>query len=85
MENFDFEMPKELNVRDVVEGEVVSIEDNTIYLDVKQFTEAVMHLDHYTTDKNATSFKNLVKVGDKIKCQVTKITEEHIFVSRLIN
>lgn len=83
MENFDFEMPKELNVHDVVEGEVVSIEDNTIYLDVKQFTEAVMHLDHYTTDKNATSFKNLVKVGDKIKCQVTKITEEHIFVSRL--
>jgi small subunit ribosomal protein S1 len=83
MENFDFEMPKELRVRDVVEGEVVQIEDNTIYLDVKQFTEAVMHLDHFTNDKNVTSFKGLVKIGYKIKCQVTKITEEHIFVSRL--
>ncbi len=83
MENFDLEMPKELRVRDIVEGEVVSIEDNTIYLDVKQFTEAVMHLDHFTNDKNATSFKDLVKVGDKIRCQVTKINEEHIYVSRL--
>ena len=83
MENFELDMPKELNVRDVVEGEVVQIEDNTIYLDVKQFTEAVMHLDHFTNDKNVTSFKGLVKIGDKIKCQVTKITEEHIFVSRL--
>ena len=83
MENFELEMPKELRVRDVVEGVVVQIEDNTIYLDVKQFTEAVMHLDHFTNDKNVTSFKGLVKVGDTIKCQVTKITEEHIFVSRL--
>ena len=83
MENFELEMPKELRVRDVVEGVVVQIEDNTIYLDVKQFTEAVMHLDHFTNDKNVTSFKGLVKIGDKIKCQVTKITEEHIFVSRL--
>lgn len=83
MENFELDMPMNLNVRDVVEGEVVSVEDKTIYLDVKQFTEAVMHLDHYTNDKSVTSFKGLVKVGDKIKCQVTKINEDHIYVSRL--
>lgn len=83
MENFELDMPMDLNVHDVVEGEVVSIEDKTIYLDVKQFTEAVMHLDHYTNDKNVTSFKGLVKKGDKIKCQVTKISEDHIYVSRL--
>lgn len=83
MENFELDMPMNLNVHDVVEGEVVSVEDKTIYLDVKQFTEAVMHLDHYTNDKSVTSFKGLVKVGDKIKCQVTKINEDHIYVSRL--
>ncbi len=83
MENFEFDMPKDLAVGDKVTGVVVQVEDKTIYLDVKSFTEAVMHLDHYTKDKNVTSFKGLVKVNDEIKCQVTKINEEHIYVSRL--
>jgi small subunit ribosomal protein S1 len=83
MENFEFDMPKDLAVGDKVTGVVVQVEDKTIYLDVKSFTEAVMHLDHYTKDKNVTTFKGLVKVNDEIKCQVTKINEEHIYVSRL--
>ncbi len=82
MENFELDT-KELKVKDVVEGEVVQIEDDKIYLDIKQFTEAQMHLDHYTTDKTITSFKGLVNKGDKIKCQITKIDDEKIFVSRL--
>ena len=42
-----------------------------------------MHLDHFTKDKDVQSFKGLVKLNDKINCQVTKINEEHIYVSRL--
>ncbi|MBR6072514.1 MAG: 30S ribosomal protein S1 [Acholeplasmatales bacterium] len=69
---------------DVVEGEVISIrDDNTIYVDIQSFTEGTMYLDHYTNDKNVTSFKGLVKVGDKITCTVTKVTEDNVYLSRL--
>ncbi len=86
MENFtmdNLDMPKELKVGDVVEGTVVSIDDKTIYLDIHNFTEGMMHLDHYTKDKSVESFNDLVHKGDKIKCQVAKIDEEHIYLSRL--
>ena len=87
MENFkmeDLNMPKKLKIGDLVEGVVVSIpEDNTIYLDIKNFTEGTMHLDHFTKDKSVSSFKGLVKLGDVIKCQVAKVNEDHIYLSRL--
>lgn len=87
MENFkmeDLNMPKKLHVGDVVEGTVISIQgDNTIYLDIHNFTEGTMHLDHYTKDKNVTSFKGLVHVGDVIRCEVAKVNEESIYLSRL--
>ena len=87
MENFkmeDLNMPKKLKIGDLIEGVVVSIpEDNTIYLDIKNFTEGTMHLDHFTKDKSITSFRNVVKIGDVIKCQVAKVNEENIYLSRL--
>jgi small subunit ribosomal protein S1 len=86
-ENFDMgsiSLPKSLRVGDKLDGVVVSIaDDNTIMLDIQNFTEGTMHLDHYTKDKSVTSFRNLVKVGDVIKCEVAKVTEEHIYLSRL--
>ncbi len=83
MENYDIDL-KRLRKGDIVEGEVISIpDDRTIYLDVKSFTEGTMHLNFYTNDKDATTFKGLVQVGDKIKCTVTSVTEDHIFLSRL--
>jgi len=42
-----------------------------------------MHLDHYTKDKSITSFKQVVKIGDVIKCEVAKVTEENIYLSRM--
>ena len=81
MENY--ELPKELKVKDVVKGTVVQVDDNTIYLDVKSFTEGKMHLDHYTNDKSVVSFKGLVKVGDEIECEVAKADENSILLSRL--
>lgn len=86
MEDFKMEdlgMPKKLRVGDKVEGVVVLVKDNTIYLDIQNFTEGTMHLDHFTKDKDVVSFKGLVKVGDIIKCEVAKVNEENIYLSRL--
>ena len=84
---FDMEsisLPKNLRVGEKLEGVVISIaDDNTIMLDIQNFTEGTMHLDHYTKDKSVNSFRDLVKVGDVIKCEVAKVTEEHIYLSRL--
>ena len=75
---------KVLKVGDIVEGKVVQVNDNTILLDVKYFTEAKMHLDNYDRPAPET-FIGLVEVGQVIKCRVQKITEEPalILVSRL--
>lgn len=86
MEDFkmeDLDLPKNLKKGDKVTGIVVSVEDKTIYLDIQNFTEGTMHLNHYTNDKIIETFKGLVNVGDKIECEVTKCTEESIYLSRL--
>ena len=87
MEEFkmeDLELPKTLRRGQKVKGTVVSIvSDNEIALDINNFTEGIMYLDHYTKDPNITSFKGLVKINDVIECEVAKDTEEHIYLSRL--
>ncbi len=73
-----------LKVGQVVDGTVVKVEENTIYLDVQYFTEGKIHLDNY--DKPApNSFIGLVKEGDVVKAKVQKITEDpaQILLSRL--
>ncbi len=81
MEDLDF--AKKPKVKDQVTGTVVQVDDNTIYLDIQNFTEGRMHLDHYTKDPNITSFKGLVKKGDVIECEVASVKEEAIYLSRL--
>lgn len=76
-------MPKKLKVGEKLDGVVVSVTENTIYLDIQSYTEGTMHLDHYTKDKSVSSFKGLVKAGDVINCEVAKITEDNIYLSRL--
>lgn len=86
MEDFkmeDLTLPKKLRVKDQIVGTVVQIEENTIYLDIKNFTEGRMHLDHYTKDKSVTSFFDIVKIGDEIECEVAKVGEDAIYLSRL--
>ena len=87
MENFTMEdldlSQARLKVGDVVDGVVVQIEDNVIYLDIKSFTEGEMYLDHYTRDPEVTTFKGLVHIDDVIRCEVSKIQEEKIYLSRL--
>lgn len=68
---------------DTVTGQIVSIiDDKTIAISLGTFTEGIMHLDHYTKG-GETSFVGLVNVGDTIECTVTKVDEDHIYLSRL--
>ncbi len=68
----------------IVEGTVIKVEENTIYLDIQQFTEGKIHLDNY--DKPAPpTFVGLVDVGQVVKAKVQKIADEpaQILLSRL--
>ena len=70
----NYDAKPSLRVGDIVDGVVVSIpDDKTLLLDIKSFTEGTLHLNYYTKDQNVTSFKGLVKIGDKLTCKVTKI------------
>ena len=72
---------------DKVTGKVISItNDYTIVLDINSFTEGTMHLNHFTKDPNVTSFKDIVKVGDVIDCEIAKVSYDptaQILLSRL--
>ena len=75
---------KVLRVGHVVEGTVIKVEENTIYLDVQYTTEGKIHLDNY--DKPAPqTFEGLIKIGDKVRARVMKITDDpaQILLSRL--
>ncbi len=74
-----------VRVGEVLKGVVVSIDDRCIYLNIDTFAEGTMYLNHYSLDKEITTFKGLVKVGDVIDCEVTKVDESRgeILLSRL--
>ncbi len=74
---------KRYRVGDFVKGVVVQVEQQTLTLDLGTNLEGIIHLDHYTKDNNVNSFIGLVKIGDEIEGHVSKITDEHIFISRL--
>lgn len=81
------EEARELHVHDVVKGEVVEVTDKYAKINLNTFTEGTIYLDHYTTDKNVTSLKDLVKLGDVVEAEVTKVNENgensEILLSRL--
>lgn len=85
MENINMEdiVIKRYHIGEKVKGLVVQVEDKTLTLDLGTNLEGVMHLNHFTKDKNILSFVGLVKKGDEIEGEVSKITDEHIFLSRL--
>lgn len=75
---------KLLKVGQIVEGTVIKVEENTIYLDIQDRTEGKIHLDNYDRPAPDTFF-GLVKVDQKVKAKVQKITDEpaQILLSRL--
>ena len=85
MEDFKMEdiVFKRYRLGEKVKGIVVQVEDKTLTLDLGTNLEGVIHLNHFTKDKDVLTFKGLVKKGDEIEGEVSKITDEHIFLSRL--
>ncbi len=72
----NYEQKAKPRVGDIVEGVVVSIpDDKTVLLDIHSFTEGTLHLNYYTKDASITSFKGVVKIGDKLTCKVTKVED----------
>jgi small subunit ribosomal protein S1 len=53
---------KTLRVGNVVEGQVIKVEENTIYIDVQYTTEGKIHLDNFAKPAPETFF-GLVKEG----------------------
>ncbi len=73
-----------LRVGQIVEGTVIKIEENTIYLDVQYTTEGKIHLDNYSKPAPST-FIGLIEEGQKVRARVQKITDDpaQILLSRL--
>ncbi len=60
---------------DIVKGEVVQVGERVAYVDLGQPSEGVIYINHFTADKDVTSFKGLLNVGDEITCKVSDIHE----------
>ena len=71
-----------LKVGSVVSGEVILVEDNVAYIGIGGKSEGRIYLDHFTSDKNAKSLKDFMKVGDQIRVQIQKMGDV-IMLSRL--
>lgn len=79
----DFKIPA-LKVGMTVEGTVIQVNDDAVYVDISQFTEGVIYTSNLTFDK-VDSAHDVVKVGDTIKAKVRRIDRENsmILLSRL--
>ena len=71
-------------VGQIVEGTVIKVEENTVYVDLNAMTEGKIHLDNYAKPA-PQSFIGLISVGDVLKARIQKITDEpsQILLSRL--
>ncbi|ERJ12801.1 S1 RNA-binding domain-containing protein [Haloplasma contractile] len=78
----EFEM-NTIKTGQVVEGEVVSVTDSEVLVDIRTFTEGLIYLNELTL-KNVDSCHDIVSEGDIIKAMVKKIDEEEILLSRKI-
>ena len=73
-----------LRVGALIRGaEVIRVEDNVAYLGVGAKCDGTIYLDYYTLDKNVKSLKDVLKEGDRIDVEVSKITSENVFLSRI--
>ncbi len=72
-----------LKVGSIVTGTVIVVEDNLAYIGVGGKSEGRMYLEYFTSNKEVKSLKGILKEGDQIKVQVSKITDGLILLSRL--
>ncbi|MDD4184657.1 MAG: S1 RNA-binding domain-containing protein [Candidatus Izemoplasmatales bacterium] len=74
MENMEQNIDTIKNVKegDIVKGIVVRVDDEEVLVDVGYIFEGTIYKDHLST-KKVQSAKDLVKVGDEIEAQITKL------------
>ena len=79
----DFEM-KKVKVGMVVEGKVFYVTDESVYVDLKAFSEGVIHKKALTLDE-IDSCKDIVKEGDMITAKIRRIDQDNqqILLSRI--
>ena len=80
----DFEM-KKVKVGMVVEGKVFYVTDESVYVDLKAFSEGVIHKKALTLDE-INSCKDIVKEGDMITAKIRRIDRDdpqQILLSRI--
>ena len=79
----DFEM-KKVKVGMVVEGKVFYVTDESVYVDLKAFSEGVIHKKALTLDE-ISSCKDVVKEGDIITAKIRRIDQDNqqILLSRI--
>ncbi|MCK5388810.1 MAG: S1 RNA-binding domain-containing protein, partial [Candidatus Izimaplasma sp.] len=79
----DFEM-KKVKVGMVVEGKIFYVTDESVYLDIKAFSEGVIHKKALTLEE-ITSCKDICKIGDVIKAKIRRIDQDNqqILLSRI--
>lgn len=79
----EFNLPK---VGDVVTGEVIKIEKDLIYIDLKSMSEGLIYINEYDSPA-PKSFNGILNVGDMVTAEVKKISEKDdsvlILLSRL--
>ena len=74
--NFSFRKPRK---NDVIEGTVVRVTEDMVYLDINFISEGIIHKDKFTTEN--VDLRTIVKEGDVIKAVVGDVRdEEHTYV-----
>lgn len=74
----DFLLPV---VNDIIEGEVIRVTPQEVTVEINGATEGTIYLNELTLEK-ADSAKDIVKVGDKIRAIIKKVSDEQILLSR---
>ncbi|MCI7814695.1 MAG: S1 RNA-binding domain-containing protein [Lachnospiraceae bacterium] len=74
---------RKINEGDILTGTVIDISENGILLDLKYYTDGLIHLEDFTDDPNF-NFREEIHEGDQISATVIKKDdgEGHILLSR---
>lgn len=73
---------KTFKVGERVVGTVISVEKDTIFMDIGASCDAKIDKQHYSYE-TVNDFRTVVKTGDEIKTMITYVSDEQILLSRL--
>jgi len=80
-ESYDTKIGQELNQGDMVEGEIISIGSNNVYIDTGTKSDGVVGKSELLDENGEFPFK----AGDKIKLYVVSLSESEIILSKALS